>query len=103
MSLLASCAEQEPQAPSDLIARDVFVQVMADVQLIESRINHEMVVDQRIDSPARRYYDDLYTERKITKVQYERTYKWYTEHPEQMKAVYEDVLAELARRKEKGE
>ncbi|MEO8069344.1 MAG: DUF4296 domain-containing protein [Flavobacteriales bacterium] len=103
MLLLASCAEQEPQPPSDLIGRDAFVQVLADVQLIEARINHEMVVDQRTDSPAQRYYEELYTERKITKDQYGRTYQWYAEHPERMKAVYEDVLTELGRRKEKGE
>lgn len=98
--LLASCAQQEPEPPADLIGRDAFVQVLADVQLIEARINHEMVVDQRIDSPAQRYYDELYTDRKITKDHYARTYQWYAEHPERMKAVYEDVLVELGRRKE---
>ncbi|MFZ1688555.1 MAG: DUF4296 domain-containing protein [Flavobacteriales bacterium] len=101
--VLTACSGQEPAPPADLIQRDAFVQVLADVQMIEARINHEMVVDQRTDSPAQRYYEELYAERKITKDLYARTYQWYVEHPEQMKAVYEDVLVELGRRKEKGE
>lgn len=100
--VLAACSAQAPTPPADLIPRDAFVQVLADVQMIEARINHEMVVDQRTDSPAQRYYDELYTERKITKDLYARTYQWYVEHPEQLKAVYEDVLVELGKRKEKG-
>jgi hypothetical protein len=101
--LLAACSEPPPVPPPDLIPRDRFVQVMADVQVIEARINHEMVVDQRTDGPAQRYYDDLYAEHGISKEQYARTYQWYTEHPLQMKALYEDVLTELGKRKEKGE
>ena len=96
--VLAACTAQEPTPPADLISRGTFVQVLADVQMIEARINHRIRVDQRTDSTAQRYYDGLYAERKITKDQYARTYQWYTEHPEQMKSVYEEVLVELGKR-----
>lgn len=99
---LIGCAGPEEQPPSDLIPRDRFVQVLADVHVIEARISHEMVVDQRTDSPAQRYYDEMYAERAITKEEYEKTYTWYTEHPEMMKALYDEVLQELGRRKERG-
>src|SRR5262245_14759061 len=100
--LLAACSDPAPVPPPDLIPRDRFVLVMADVQVIEARINHEMTVDQRTDSPAQRYYDDLYADHKISKEQYAHTYRWYTEHPAQMKSLYEEVLTELGKRKEKG-
>lgn len=97
--VLLGCTAQEPAPPADLIARGAFVQVLADVQMIEARINHA-VVDQRTDSTGQNYYDGMYAERKITKDEYARTYQWYAEHPEQMKAVYEEVLVELGKRKE---
>lgn len=97
------CNAPGHEPPGDLIPRDSFVQVLADVHVIEARISHEMVVDQRTDSPAQRYYDEMYAERSITKEQYRRTYTWYTEHPELMKALYDDVLQELGRRKERGQ
>lgn len=99
---LFGCAGPEQQPPFDLIARDRFVQVLADVHVIEARISHEMVVDQRADSPAQRYYDEMYAERGITQEQYTKTYTWYTAHPEAMKALYDEVLQELGRRKELG-
>lgn len=96
------CSGPDQKPPADLIPRDRFVQVLADVHVIEARISHEMVVDQRTDSPAQRYYEEMYTERGITKEQYVRTYRWYTEHPDVMKALYDEVLQELGGRKEKG-
>lgn len=100
---LSGCTGPQQQPPADLIPRDSFVQVLADVHVIEARISHEMVVDQRTDSPAQRYYDEMYAERGITKEQYAKTYTWYTEHPEVMKALYDEVLQELGKRKERGQ
>lgn len=100
---LCACVGADHQPPNDLVPRERFVQVLADVHVIEARISHEMVVDQRTDSPAQRYYDEMYAERGITKEQYADTYTWYTEHPEVMKALYDEVLQELGERKEKGQ
>jgi Domain of unknown function (DUF4296) len=99
----SACGADVSAPPADLIEREQFVQVMADAQLIEARVKHEVMVEQRTDSPAQGYYEEMYTERKITAEQYEHTYQWYVEHPEDLKDVYDAVVVELGRRKEKSE
>ena len=63
-------------------------------------MNHELVIEQRTDSPTGAYYEAMFKEQDVTREQFERTFRWYSEHPERLKAVYEDVLTELSRRKE---
>ncbi len=101
--LCVSCGAEVSAPPADLIEREQFVQVLADVQLIEARVKHEVMVEQRSDSPAQGYYEKMYAERRITADQYKRTYQWYVEHPEDLKDLYEAAVVELGRRKEKGE
>ena len=101
--LCGACSTEVSAPPTDLIEREQFVHVLADVQLIEARVKHEVRVEQRTESPAKGYYEEMYTERKITAERYKVTYQWYVEHPEELKDVYEAAVVELGRRKEKGE
>ncbi|HPJ53514.1 MAG: DUF4296 domain-containing protein [Flavobacteriales bacterium] len=88
------------EPPPDILPRDRFTEVLLQAQLIEARMNHELVIEQRTDSPIEAYYEAMFKEQDVTREQFERTFRWYSERPERLKAVYEDVLTELSRRKE---
>jgi hypothetical protein len=97
--LLAACSTAE--APSaDLIERDKFKQVLLRAQLVEARLNHEMVIDHRTDSPVVTYYAELFKEEGVTEEQFKRTFQYYTEHPLELKAIYAEILVELDSLKE---
>ena len=97
LPLLVACTAEEP-APTDILPRDRFRDALLKAHLVEARLNHEMTVDKRMDMPAAQYYDTLFHQEGITRAEFVRTFNWYTEHPKEMKAVYEEVLATLQQR-----
>lgn len=94
---MLACNAPEP-APSDILPRDRFRDALLKAHLVEARMNHEMMVDKRMDMPAVQYYDTLFAQEGITRAEFLRTFNWYTGHPQEMKAVYEEVLAALQQR-----
>ncbi|MBL7963049.1 MAG: DUF4296 domain-containing protein [Flavobacteriales bacterium] len=98
--LLALIACATPEAPADLLPRDRFKHLLLEAQLIEARVNHERIVEQRMDSPVEAYYDTLFSREGVTREQFDRTYTYYTQHPGELKAVLEEVLNELGQRKD---
>lgn len=97
--LLAACGRQDA-APEGLLSREKFTQVLTEAELIEARLNHEMVLEQRLDSPVKRYYAEMFAEQGVTEEEFRRTFDHYTQRPEELRAIWEDVLTELTRRKE---
>ncbi len=99
LMLFLSCGRQEKE-PDGLLDEETFIQVLAEAQIIEARMNQELVVEHRGEVPTRRYYAEVFTRFNTDKEQFERTFAYYTSRPEEMKAIYEEVLAELGRRKD---
>jgi hypothetical protein len=95
--LLVACggSEQPPQAPLD---RKKFEQVLMESLLIEARVSQEMTLDKRDDSPAARYYEEMFKKEGVTEEDFKATYDAYVKQPEQLKAVYQDVLNDLQQR-----
>jgi hypothetical protein len=97
--LLAACGTADAPPP-DLLDRATFTRVLLQAQLVEARLNHELVIGKRGDSPVERYYDELFRQEDVSREAFERTFDWYSDHPEEMRAVYQDVLTTLDSLKE---
>ena len=97
--LLVACSSGTPP-PAGLLSREQFKHVLLEAQLIEARLNHEMVVGQRTDSPIEQYYDSMFVKEGITEEAFRITFDHYAESPEELKAIYNEILTELAQRKD---
>jgi len=97
--LLSACGGGG-KASTDVLDREKFKEVLLEATLIEARINHELIVDHQSAVPTTQYYDDLFKEKGITKEQFGRSFDHYAARPLQMKAIYEEILTELSRRKD---
>jgi hypothetical protein len=97
--LLAACGAAEAP-PDDLLDRATFTRVLLEAQLVEARLNHELVIGKRGDSPVERYYEELFRQEGVAREDFERTFDWYTGHPEELRAVYQQVLTSLDSLKE---
>lgn len=95
--LLGSCSSPEPR-PADLLSRDRFTEVLMEAQLVEARMNQELVLDKRSDAPGRQYYTEMFTAQGVTEQAFTNTFQWYVEHPDSLKDIYNDVLTRLQRR-----
>ncbi|MBX2974127.1 MAG: DUF4296 domain-containing protein [Flavobacteriales bacterium] len=98
--MAVACSASEEAPPPDVLPRDRFKDVLLEAQLIEARMNHELVVAHVSTIPADEYYAEMFEAEGTTKEQFQRSFAYYTEKPELMKAIYEEILAELTRRKD---
>lgn len=99
LGCLVSCAMEE-RAPEDLLERDRFRDLLVEAHLIEARLNHELIVELRSSVPVDRYYAGLFEEEGIPQDRFTRTYRYYLGRPEELKAIYEEVITELTFRKD---
>lgn len=92
---LVQCQSPEEEVPADLIPREKFVEIMIDVQLIESIGKQKML---RIDDPRIRItdmYAGTFEKHGVTDSSFTKTYDWYFAHPDEMLAVFDEVILEL--------
>lgn len=98
-AFFVACSSGENTA-DDRLPRETFKNTLLEAQLIEARLHHEMIVDKRMDMPVGRYYEEMLKEQGVSEEAFKRTFDWYTEHPEELKTIYAEVLVELQRRGE---
>jgi len=98
--LLVACTPGEAPPPG-VLTREQFKEVLLQAQLIEARVNHELIVEHRSGVPTERYYAELFEEQGITEEQFTTSYRHYLDHPEELKAIYEEIITELTFRKDR--
>ena len=99
--LLFAC-EQKDRTPEGLLDREQFKEVLLDAQLLEARYNHEVVVEHRQEVPMKQYYAQVFEKYGTNEDQFRKTFDYYKERPEELKAIYEEIIVELGRRKDGG-
>lgn len=98
--LLAACSEGSSNVPDGVLQRDRFKQVLLEAQLIEARMNNELIITQQSAIPADQYYAEMFSAQDITKEQFQKSFTYYSGKPDEMKVIYEEIFAELSRRKD---
>jgi hypothetical protein len=96
--LAAGCVETEiREKPETVLPEAKMIEVLTAIQLIEGAISKK-ILDKNVtkkESPL--YYQQAFDKYKITRQQFEESIAYYTENPEEMKAIYEKVLVELSK------
>jgi len=100
LTVLFACGTKDAAPPPDLLPREKFVTVLLEAQLIEARMNHDLMIAHMADVPSDEYYAELFAEYGTTKEQFQATFDHYTEHPEQMEVIYQEIITELSKRKD---
>jgi hypothetical protein len=96
-AVFGACTTLE-EPPADLLPRDTFTRVLLEAQLIEAKVNHERFIDKAEDVPSTEYYDRMFAEQGVTEQAFNVTYRWYVDHPAELKDIYSDVLTALQKR-----
>lgn len=86
--------------PADILGREQFKELLLQAQLIEARVNHELIVEHLSGVPADKYYAELFAEQGVSEEQFTATFQYYSDHPEEFKAIYEEIITELSFRKD---
>lgn len=98
--LVVTSCDRSSTVPADVLDRAKFTTVLTDMQLIEARMNHELVVQPRDQVPTAEYYEEAFRNNGVTKEQFVASFEHYARDPAVLKAIYEEVITELGRRKD---
>jgi len=98
--ILIGCGSGE-QRPAGLLDHETFKETLLQAQLIDAKASQEMSIahDPAAGRP-RAAYDAMFKEQGITEAQFDPTFAYYQAHPLELKALYEEILAELGKRKD---
>ncbi len=100
MIVVFSCTPQYAHVPSDVISPEEFTEIIIDIRLAEAQ---QKVYRQKgfydndlIDSS----YQMIYYLRGVTAEDVERSYAFYTEHPNWMEKISAEVIEKLNKMEE---
>lgn len=84
--------------PILLIERATFVQVLTEVQLLETARKQKMVRGKDPIEALKQQYKLIFDKFNITQEQFETTHEYYYKQPDEMVKLYDDVIAEITKR-----
>lgn len=97
---LFSCSENKSQLMSiDVIDKTSFVRILEEVHLIEAE--YQLTKIDKKEKSANKLINDytkLYSKFEITKLQFENTMNYYSNHSEELEGIYDEVLNNLKKR-----
>jgi hypothetical protein len=94
---LFSCSSgNTKENPNTLIDKNTFIKVLQEVHLSESefhltKYNRKETAEKLLLSD----YETIFSENNITKEDFDNTLKYYSNHPDELEVIYEEVLEGL--------
>jgi len=95
---MEACSAPKVTIPDDVLSQDKMVSILADVHLAEAAITLKFTNKDTSKLQAQEFYDFIYKSHKTTKEQFNKSYDFYTSHPELLNKIYDDVLTELSKK-----
>lgn len=93
---LAGCGNRPEKAlPSVLLSESQMVDVMADVQIMESAISYKRSVNGKTAYLKTRGFDTIFAHYGITDSVFKENYDYYLEDPSVMERIMDSVVARL--------
>ena len=100
--LLISCNENKSkvETPSVLLTEEQMVDVMIDVQIVESSINYKRSRSQNVNDYKQQAYDAVFSHHGITDSIFIENVNYYNENLPQMKNIMDSVNAYFTTKQE---
>ncbi len=95
---MSACKKKQVEIPADVLKKEEMVAVLTDVQIAEAAINKQTEVGNFGPDYTAAYYNFIFSKHKITVDIYRKSMEWYTQHPELLDKVYEEVIIELSKK-----
>ena len=101
----ASCSDVEvvETIPDDVLSKQEMVELLVEIQLIEGGIIIRKLDEKIFAEEINAHYQITFKKHGLTKKTFEYNMRYYTDHPAQLEAVYEEVINELSRQQAESE
>ncbi|MFZ1693348.1 MAG: DUF4296 domain-containing protein [Flavobacteriales bacterium] len=99
LALLTGCNAEAPSTQG-VLDRERFTEVLVGMTLLEARMSQSMLVAPANLPPMGSYYNELFVEHGTDSAAFKYSFDHYAERPEEMKAIYDEVVERLRRMKD---
>ena len=97
MALIVSCADaNKEEHPSNIIEKEVFTQMIVEMQLVEAHLNEVRVDHMVIRDSANNYFQEVLDKHGKTFDEFNGTMSYYAAKPEELQGIYDKVLEALS-------
>src|ERR1700744_3729507 len=93
---LFSCKDKN--SPDGVIQHDRMVNLMTEVHLIDGRMYSVVMTQDSLYKYRTARYDALFKRYHTDSAQFNRSMKYYTQHPEELQKMYEKILESLKKK-----
>jgi hypothetical protein len=95
---ISSCKDKKVVIPDNIFPEEKMIQVMSDVQLVETLYTREKLEGRENINKITELYALVLEKHEISREQFKESYSFYVAHPKLMEKVYEGVLAEISKK-----
>ena len=93
-----ACVDKVVDLPEGYLSKEEMVDIMVDIHLVEGARSGTLLLGDTNKLPD--YYARIYEKYGLTEAEFKTNFDWYTQHPQQLKEVYEEVIVELSKLEE---
>lgn len=93
--LIATSCSSPVKRPKDIIAPDKMVLILTDVHLTEGAKTGRQVMGDTLRVET--YYQKVFNKYGTSLAQFNKSFAYYTKHPDEMNTIYEQVVESLNR------
>ncbi|MEP0986895.1 DUF4296 domain-containing protein [Ekhidna sp.] len=98
--IVFACSDSE--VPQDLISQNKMVKVMIEIHLLEAKINNTPIDPSDSTQAVYDHYEELlFKDLGINQDQYERSFNYYVDNPNQFEKIYTAVVDTLMEREKR--
>lgn len=96
---ICSCKEKIKEVPpSNLIARDTMVKLIAEMHLLESSFGIKIFDEKKITTSRNAIKSKIYKDYGISKERFFESYNYYVQQSQTIDSIYTDVISEISKR-----
>ena len=93
--ILFSCSEQQ-NIDKNIISKEQFTNILEKIHLAESEFQLDKINNtERYENKLSSDYYQIFSEYNVSKTDLENTLQYYSERPELLENIYEDILLNL--------
>jgi hypothetical protein len=96
-TLLFSCGgKTEEEQPENLIKKELFTEMILELQLIEAHLNEVRVDQSVIRDSANNFFQEIFEKHGTSFEEFNSTMNYYASQPEKLQGIYDAVLESLS-------
>ena len=95
MLLTLGCSSAPQGPPEGILEADMFIDVMADIQLLEASSKKRLRREDDEVAIYRGQYQAIFETHGITEAEFRSSHTWWFDHPELLNGVYDGIIERL--------